>query len=57
LKGEFKKVSLNGVVIEGEISIGGTHGSALHASALQGKDEIARVLLEHGADVNIKSEF
>ena len=56
LKGEFKKVLLNGVVIEGGWVIGGQFGSALHVCALYGKDEVAQVLLEHGVDVNIKSE-
>ena len=57
MKGEFKKVLLNGVVIEGGWVIGGWLGSALHACAWEGNDEVACVLLEHGADVNIKGEF
>ena len=57
LKGESKKVSLNRVVIEGGWVIGGWLGSALHACAWGGKDEVAQVLLEHRTDVNIKSEF
>jgi hypothetical protein len=57
LKGKSKKVSLNGVVIEGGWVIGGRFGSALHFCAVRGKDEVARILLEHGADVDIKSEF
>jgi len=57
LKGEFKKVSLNGVVIEGGWVIGGWYGSALHACVYMGGDGVAGVLLEHGADVNVKSEF
>ena len=57
LKDKSKKVSLNGVVIEGGWDIGGQPRSALHVCARHGKDEVACVLLEHGADVNIKSEF
>jgi hypothetical protein len=57
LKGGFKKVSLRGVVIEGRWVIGGFYGSALHVCGVKGKVEVARVLLEHGADVNIRSEF
>ena len=57
LKGEFKKVLLNGVVIEGGWVIGGWYGSALHACAHEGKDDVACVLLERGADVNIKGGF
>ena len=57
MKGEFKKVLLNGVVIEGGWVIGGWLGSALHACAEKDKNEVAQVLLEHGADVNMKSEF
>ena len=57
LKGKSKKVSLNGVVIEGGWVIGGQLGSALHFCAINGRDEVARVLLERGADVNMKGQF
>jgi hypothetical protein len=36
---------------------GGFHGSVLHACADEGKDEIARILLEHGADANIQCKL
>jgi ankyrin repeat protein len=37
--------------------IGGYHGSVLHACAWEGKDEVARILLERGVDPNIQSRF
>ena len=46
-----------GLLLKVEFLIGGRFRSALHACAWDSKDEVARVLLEHGADVNIKSEF
>lgn len=39
-----------------ELVIGGFYGSALHSCAWKGKEEAARILLEHGVDPNIQGK-
>lgn len=44
----------NGADVDG--SVPGTNWTALHAAAGDGRTAVARVLLEHGADVNRQSD-
>jgi ankyrin repeat protein len=47
--------TIRAVLCEGGADVnaqGGPHGSALQAAALEGKEEVVKMLLEKGADVN-----